>query len=88
MSANSYQLNELLVFIPQATPPATTMSQSPALEPGNLCSRRKCERKTRAAIASAIKMALVAIIARDAEVIMIENIEMPFKAVKETETSN
>ena len=56
------------------------MSQSSALEPGNLCFRRKCKRKTTAAVASAIKMALVAIIARDAKVIMIENSEMPFQS--------
>ena len=58
---------------------AATISQSSALEPGDLCLRRKCKRKTTAAVASAIKMALVAIIARDAEVIMIENSEMSFQ---------
>ena len=59
------------------------MSQSSALEPGNSSFCRKCKRKTTAIIASAMEMALVAIIARDAEVVMMESSEMPFKPEKE-----
>ncbi len=58
---------------------AATMSQSSALEPENFCFRRRCKRKTTAILASAIKTALVAIIARDAEVVMMENNETSFQ---------
>lgn len=55
------------------------MSQSSALEPENFCFRRKCKRKTTAILASAMKTALEAIIARDAEVVMMENNETSFQ---------
>ena len=59
------------------------MSQSSALEPENFCFRRKCKRKTTAILASAIKTALVAIIARDAEVVMMEINETSFQRHEE-----
>ena len=59
------------------------MSQSSALEPENFCFRRKCKRKTTAILASAIKTALVAIIARDAEVVMVGNNEMSRRREKD-----
>ena len=62
---------------------AATMSQSSALEPENFCFRRKCKRKTTAILASAIKTALVAIIARDAEVVMVGNNEMSRRREKD-----
>ena len=55
------------------------MGQSSALEPGDFCFPRIYKRKTTAILASAMKMALVAIVARDAEVVMMESGEMPFE---------
>ena len=51
---------------------AATMSQSSALEPEHFCLCRRCKRRITAIPASAMKTALVAIIARDAEVVMVE----------------
>ena len=52
---------------------AATISQSSAFEPGDFVFRRRCKRKTTAMHASAINTALVAIIARDAEVVMLDS---------------
>ena len=52
---------------------AATTSQSSALEPGDFVFRRRCKRKTTAMHASAINIAFVAIIARDAEVVMLHS---------------
>lgn len=52
---------------------AATMSQSSALEPGEFVFRRRCKRKMTAMHARAINVAFVAIIARDAEVVMLDS---------------
>ena len=52
---------------------AATISQSSALEPGDFVFRRRCKRKTTAMHARAINIAFVAIIARDAEVVMLDS---------------
>ena len=52
---------------------AATISQSSALEPGDFVFRRRCKRRTTAMHASAINIAFVAIIARDAEVVMLNS---------------
>ena len=62
---------------------AATMSQSSALEPEDFVFRRKCRRNTTAMHASAMKMALVATIARDAAVVMLESCGYRVRAWKE-----
>ena len=52
---------------------AATINQSSALEPGDFVFRRRCKRKITAIHASAINIAFVAIIARDAEVVILDS---------------
>ena len=56
------------------------MSQSSVLEPVDFVFRRKCKRTTTEIHASAMKMALVAIIARDAEVVMLKRGEVTLQS--------
>ena len=55
---------------------AATMSQSSALESGEFVFRRRYKRKMTAMHARAINIAFVAIIARDAEVVMLDSCKM------------